>query len=97
MQALHGMLEAATGDCPADALARKLPGSTINSIGAIYAHTIFSEDGILIRSGMSCAGRTCGAHGALGRLLDADSLTAWRDFDGLSGANQFRPASVSLS
>jgi hypothetical protein len=28
-------------------LARKLPGSTINSVGAVYAHTIFSEDGIL--------------------------------------------------
>src|SRR3970040_2040481 len=47
MQALHATLEAAIGDCPADALTRKLPGSTINSIGAIYAHTIFSEDGIL--------------------------------------------------
>jgi ferredoxin len=47
MQALHGTLEAAIRDCPADALTRKLPGSTINSIGAIYAHTIFSEDGIL--------------------------------------------------
>ena len=47
MQALHGTLEAAIGDCSADALTRKLPGSTINSIGAIYAHTIFGEDGLL--------------------------------------------------
>ena len=47
MQALHGTLEAAIGDCPGDALTRKLPGSTINSIGAIYAHTIFGEDGLL--------------------------------------------------
>lgn len=47
MQALHGTLEAAIGDCTAGALARKLPGSTINSIGAIYAHTIFGEDGLL--------------------------------------------------
>lgn len=47
MQALHGTLEAAIGDCSAEVLARKLPGSTINSIGAVYAHTIFSEDGIL--------------------------------------------------
>ncbi|HSP56115.1 MAG TPA: DinB family protein [Dehalococcoidia bacterium] len=47
MQALHGTLETAIGDCPADALAQKLPGSTINSIGAIYAHTIFGEDGLL--------------------------------------------------
>jgi hypothetical protein len=47
MQALHGTLEQAIGDCPAEVLAKKLPGSTINSIGAVYAHTIFSEDGIL--------------------------------------------------
>jgi len=47
MQALHGTLEAAILDCPADALTRKLPGSTINSIGAIDAHTVFSEDGLL--------------------------------------------------
>ena len=47
MQAMHGTLEAAVGDCNPEAVARKLPGSTINSIGAIYAHTIFSEDGIL--------------------------------------------------
>ena len=49
MQAMHGTLEAAVGDCNPEAVARKLPGSTINSIGAIYAHTIFSEDGILRR------------------------------------------------
>ena len=47
MHALHGTLEAAIRDCPTESLVRKLPGSTINSIGAIYAHTIFSEDGIL--------------------------------------------------
>lgn len=47
MQALHGTLEVAIGDCTAGVLARKLPGSTINSIGAIYAHSIFSEDGLL--------------------------------------------------
>ena len=47
MQSLHGTMEAAIRDCSADALTRKLPGSTINSIGAVYAHTIFSEDGLL--------------------------------------------------
>jgi hypothetical protein len=47
MQSLHGTLEAAIGDCTAEVLARKLPGATINSIGAIYAHTIFGEDGLL--------------------------------------------------
>jgi hypothetical protein len=47
MQALHGTLEAAIGDCPEESLTQKLPGSTINSIGAIYAHTILGEDGLL--------------------------------------------------
>lgn len=47
MQALHGTLEAAVGDCADETIARKLPGSTINSIGAIYAHTVFGEDGLL--------------------------------------------------
>ncbi len=47
MQSLHGTLEAAIRDCPPEVLAKKLPGSTINSIGAIYAHTIFGEDGLL--------------------------------------------------
>ena len=47
MQTLHGILEAAIGDCPAEVVARKLPDSTVNSIGAIYAHTIFGEDGLL--------------------------------------------------
>jgi hypothetical protein len=27
--------------------AKKFPGSTVNSIGAIYAHAVFSEDGLL--------------------------------------------------
>src|SRR5207247_1389190 len=44
---LHSIMEAAISDCPAEALARKLPDSRINSIGAIYAHTIFGEDGLL--------------------------------------------------
>jgi hypothetical protein len=47
MQRLHGIMEAAIGDCPPDIVARKLPDSTVNSIGAIYAHTIFGEDGLL--------------------------------------------------
>jgi hypothetical protein len=47
MQSLHGTLEAAIGDCSTAVLARKLPDSTVNSIGAIYAHTIFGEDGML--------------------------------------------------
>jgi len=47
MQTLHSTLEAAVGDCPAGSVAQKPPGSTINSIGAIYAHTVFGEDGML--------------------------------------------------
>ena len=47
MQTLHSILEAAIGDCPQDKAAKKLPGSAINSIRAIYAHTIFGEDGLL--------------------------------------------------
>lgn len=47
MQALHGTLEAAIGDCPAEVVANKLPGAKINSIGAIYAHTVMGEDGLL--------------------------------------------------
>ena len=41
MQAMHTTLEAAITDCTAEALIWKLSGSTINSAGAIYAHTIF--------------------------------------------------------
>ncbi len=54
MQSLHGTMEAAIGDCSGDAVSKKHPGATINSIGAVYAHTIFSEDGLvngLIRGG----------------------------------------------
>ena len=47
MQAMHDTMEAAIGDCPGEVVARSLPGSTINSIGAVYAHTVFSEDGLL--------------------------------------------------
>ena len=47
MAELHRILEAAICDCPPDAVAKKLPGAKINSIGAIYAHTVFGEDGIL--------------------------------------------------
>jgi hypothetical protein len=47
MNAMHDTLEAAVADCSPDMLASRLPGATINSVGAIYAHTIFGEDGIL--------------------------------------------------
>jgi hypothetical protein len=47
MQVLHQIMEAAIGDCPEAAVAARLPDSTVNSIGAIYAHTIFGEDGLV--------------------------------------------------
>jgi hypothetical protein len=51
---MHRLLELAIGDCPPEMLANQLPGATINTIGAIYAHSVFSEDGLfhaLIRGG----------------------------------------------
>jgi hypothetical protein len=47
MRAMHGTLEAAIGDCGSDSLSHKAPGSTINCIGAIYAHTVMGEDGLV--------------------------------------------------
>ena len=47
MAEMHGYLELAIGDCPPGVLAKRLPGATINSIGTIYAHTVFGEDGLL--------------------------------------------------
>ena len=47
MQSLHGTMDAAISDCSPEMLAGKPAGSTINSVGAVYAHTIFSEDGII--------------------------------------------------
>jgi hypothetical protein len=47
MGEMHRILEAAIGDCPADVVGKRLPGAKINSIGAIYAHAVFGEDGLL--------------------------------------------------
>jgi len=44
---MHQLLDVAIGDCAPELLTQRAPGSTINSIGAIYAHTIFGEDGIV--------------------------------------------------
>jgi hypothetical protein len=43
----HDLLEQTVADCPPDALHRTVPGATIASIAAIYAHTVFSEDAII--------------------------------------------------
>lgn len=47
MAEMHRVLEQAIGDCSPEVAAKKFPGATVNSIGAIYAHTVFSEDGLL--------------------------------------------------
>jgi hypothetical protein len=44
---MHTYLEHAIEDCSPAVLTHRLPGATINSVGAIYAHTIFGEDGLL--------------------------------------------------
>src|SRR5262245_27365930 len=43
----HDILEQTIADCPQETLDKNLPGATISNIGSIYAHTVFSEDGIL--------------------------------------------------
>jgi hypothetical protein len=48
---MHRILEQAIGDCQPAMASNCLPGAKINSIGAIYAHTVFGEDGILHGAG----------------------------------------------
>ena len=43
----HDILEQTIADCAQDTLDRNLPNATITNIGSIYAHVIFSEDGII--------------------------------------------------
>lgn len=40
----HGTLDNMLADCNQEALHKKLPGSTADSIAAIYAHIVFAED-----------------------------------------------------
>ena len=47
VKTMHNYLEAAIVDCTPQVLGHRLPGATVNSPGAIYAHTIFGEDGLL--------------------------------------------------
>lgn len=49
-QAAHGFLQQVMAGCPASVLNQQVPNATIGSIAAVYAHAIFSEDGIV--SGM---------------------------------------------
>jgi DinB superfamily len=43
----HDILEQTIADCAQETLDRNLPNATITNIGSIYAHIIFSEDGIV--------------------------------------------------
>ena len=43
----HDILEQTIADCAQNTLDRNLPNATITNIGSIYAHIIFSEDGII--------------------------------------------------
>ena len=47
MAELHRILQTAVGDCQQTVVSKRLPDARINSIGAIYAHTVFGEDGLL--------------------------------------------------
>jgi hypothetical protein len=43
----HDILEQTIADCAQDTLDRNLPNATITNVGSIYAHIMFSEDGII--------------------------------------------------
>src|SRR4051812_24705755 len=44
LQFAHGTLEQTIEGCEVDVLHHKEPGSTVNSIAAIYAHAVIAED-----------------------------------------------------
>src|SRR5262249_42629753 len=44
---VHEGLERTMASWSPEALAKNLPDATISNIGSIYAHTVFSEDGIV--------------------------------------------------
>jgi hypothetical protein len=43
----HRIMEMAVGDCPDEIWRAQLPNAKIVSASSVYAHTVFSEDGIL--------------------------------------------------
>jgi hypothetical protein len=43
----HDILEQTIADCTQETLDRNLPNATITNVGSIYAHILFSEDGIV--------------------------------------------------
>ena len=42
---VHNVIEQVIDDCSEDTLTTVIEGGTIGSISAIYAHTVFDEDG----------------------------------------------------
>ena len=44
----HQMLDATIADCTDEVLAKQVEGSLTNTIGGTYAHTIFTEDLLLV-------------------------------------------------
>ncbi len=43
----HGIMEGVIGECGKDVVNKQVPGATVTSIGSIYAHAVFAEDGIV--------------------------------------------------
>jgi hypothetical protein len=43
----HPILDGMVSECDTEALGKDLPGSTVTSIGSVYAHIVLSEDGII--------------------------------------------------
>lgn len=46
-QQTHQFLDMTVADCTPETLARRLDGSTIGSVGSIYAHVVVSEDAMV--------------------------------------------------
>lgn len=47
LKGYHDIMEQTIADCGQATLDHTLPGATIGNIGSVYAHTVFSEDGII--------------------------------------------------
>jgi len=47
LQQAHEIIEQAVADLNQEHLHHRAPGGTVNSIAAIYAHTVMSEDGLV--------------------------------------------------
>jgi len=43
----HSILDEVMADCTPEVLGKQLPAATIGSVGAVYAHAVFGEDGLV--------------------------------------------------